>query len=212
MKTILNNKHMNMIKKIFLLSTVLATLNLSYAQDDEIDSGPDKIKVEAAVVRWADSVFYKHSEYKFENFHAEYSDGYYIAVMRAKAYKERVTDLENDKATGRYKGTEDAYNKEHQSLTDAYQQAQTAADNYVERADYYMIHFSKKILAKKRKELLPKKANDSKPGKVTKTDPNKKVIETRLKKIDSELASLEKQKEKLKSEKAELTKHLRKLK
>ncbi len=71
---------------------------------------------------------------------------------------------------------------------------------------------AKKILAKKRKELLPKKANDSKPGKVTKTDPNKKVIETRLKKIDSELASLEKQKEKLKSEKAELTKHLRKLK
>ncbi|MBK7128804.1 MAG: hypothetical protein IPM74_02340 [Crocinitomicaceae bacterium] len=130
-----------MIKKIFLLTTLLATLSLSHAQDDEIDSAPDKIKVEAAVVRWADSVFYKHSEYKFENFHAEYSDGYYIAVMRAKAYKERVTDLENDKASGRYKGTEDAYTKEHQSLTDAYQQAQTAADTYVERADYYVIHF-----------------------------------------------------------------------
>ena len=71
---------------------------------------------------------------------------------------------------------------------------------------------AKKILAKKRKELLSKKANDRKPGKVTKTDPNKKVIEARLKKIDSELASLEKEKEKLKSEKAELTKQLRKLK
>ena len=71
---------------------------------------------------------------------------------------------------------------------------------------------AKKILAEKRKELLPKKANDSKPVKVTKTDPNKKVIEARLKKIDSELVSLEKEKEKLKSEKAELTKQLRKLK
>ena len=71
---------------------------------------------------------------------------------------------------------------------------------------------AKKILAKKRKELLSKKANDRKPGKVTKTDPNKKVIEARLKKIDSELVSLEKEKEKLKSEKAELTKQLRKLK
>lgn len=71
---------------------------------------------------------------------------------------------------------------------------------------------AKKILAKKRKELLSKKANDRKPGKVTKTDPNKKVIEARLKKIDSELKPLLIKVEKLETEKEELTKHLRKLK
>ena len=71
---------------------------------------------------------------------------------------------------------------------------------------------AKKILAKKRKELLSKKANDRKPGKVTKTDPNKKVIEARLKKIDSELKPLLIKVEKLETEKAELTKQLRKLK
>ena len=71
---------------------------------------------------------------------------------------------------------------------------------------------AKKILAKKRKELLSKKANDRKPGKVTKTDPNKKVIEARLKKIDSELKPLLSKVEKLETEKAELTKQLRKLK
>ena len=71
---------------------------------------------------------------------------------------------------------------------------------------------AKKILAKKRKALLPKKANDSKPVKVTKTDPNKKVIEARLKKIDSELKPLLSKVEKLETEKAELTKQLRKLK
>lgn len=71
---------------------------------------------------------------------------------------------------------------------------------------------AKKILAKKRKALLPKKANDSKPVKVTKTGHNKKVIEARLKKIDSELKPLLSKVEKLETEKAELTKQLRKLK
>jgi hypothetical protein len=70
---------------------------------------------------------------------------------------------------------------------------------------------AKKIIAKKRKELA-KSEKSPLPKKVTKTDPNKKVIEARLKKIESELASLEKQKEKLKSEKAELTKRLGKMK
>lgn len=128
--------------RTFLLFTLLfASAFFAIAQDDEIDSSQDKIKVERAVVRWADSVFYKHSEYKFENFRAEYSEGYFIAVMRSRAYKERVTDLEADKAAGRFKGTEEAYQKELQTLKDAYTKAQTDADNYVLRADSYTIHF-----------------------------------------------------------------------
>jgi hypothetical protein len=115
--------------------------NFLIAQNDEIDNTQDKAKVESAVVRWADSVFYSHSNYKFENFRAEYSDGYYIAVMRAKAYKERVTDLENDKAAGRFKGTQEAYDTEHKTLNDSYLKAQSEADNYKERADYYLVHF-----------------------------------------------------------------------
>lgn len=71
---------------------------------------------------------------------------------------------------------------------------------------------AKKILANKRKELLSKKANTNKPEKVTKTDPNKKVIEARLKKIDSELKPLLIKVEKLETEKAELTKRLGKMK
>ncbi|MBL7897641.1 MAG: hypothetical protein JNJ99_03820 [Crocinitomicaceae bacterium] len=128
--------------KIFgILLCLLVVGNFAVAQNDEIDNTQDKVKVEAAVVRWADSVFYSHSNYKFENFRAEYSDGYYIAVMRAKAYKERVTDIENDKAAGRFKGTQEAYDTEHKTLNDAYLKAQTEADNYKERADYYLVHF-----------------------------------------------------------------------
>lgn len=70
----------------------------------------------------------------------------------------------------------------------------------------------KKIVAKKRKELLPKKVNTTKSGKVTKTDPNKKVIEARIKKIDSELKPLISKVEKLELEKKELSKRLKRMK
>lgn len=63
---------------------------------------------------------------------------------------------------------------------------------------------AKKILAKKRKELA-KSEKSPLQKKVTKTDPNKKVIEARLKKIDSEIAKLE-------SEKKELSKRLKGMK
>lgn len=109
--------------------------------DDEIDSSQDKIKVEKAVVAWADATFYSHSNYKFENFRAEYSESYFIAVMRAKAYKERVSDLENQKSTGKYKGTQAEYEKELITLKDAYTKIQNEVDTHPSRADYYLIHF-----------------------------------------------------------------------
>ncbi len=129
------------MRSFLLLTLFLGSVFFATAQDDEIDSSQDKIKVERAVVQWADSVFYRHSEYKFDHFRAEYSEGYYIAVMRSRAYKERVTDLETEKAAGRYKGTEEAYQKELQTLKDAYIKAQSEADNYVLRADSFTVHF-----------------------------------------------------------------------
>lgn len=129
------------MRTFLLVSLVFGFTFFAAAQEDEIDSSQDKIKVEKAVVQWADSVFYSHSEYKFDHFRAEYSEGYYIAVMRSRAYKERVTDLEADKTAGRYKGTEEAYQKELQALKDAYTKAQTEADHYVLRADSYTVHF-----------------------------------------------------------------------
>jgi len=108
---------------------------------DEIDSSQDRVKVEKAVVVWADSTFYSHSNYKFENFRAEYSEEYFIATERAKAYKERVTDLEQEKSGGQYRGTQEAYDAEHKTLNDAYLKIQSEADNCKNRADYYLIHF-----------------------------------------------------------------------
>lgn len=129
------------MKHLLLACLTFSFVHIVVAQDDEIDDTQDRIKVEAAVVRWADSVFFRHYEYKFENFHAEYSDDYFIAVMRAKAYKERVTDLEQEKAAGRFKGTQAEYDAQLSDLNAAAGKAQYEADNFKQRADYYLIHF-----------------------------------------------------------------------
>jgi uncharacterized protein (UPF0335 family) len=73
---------------------------------------------------------------------------------------------------------------------------------------------AERITAKIRKDSKPTRVgfDNTKPKKVTKTDPNKKVIEARLKKINSELKPLLSKVEKLETEKAKLTKQLRKLK
>lgn len=127
----------------FLLTLLSFTVlsSLPIVSQEEIDSSQDKIKVEKAVVAWADSTFYSHTNYKFENFRAEYSEEYFIATERAKAYKERVTDLEKEKSSGVYRGTQTEYDAEHKTLNDAYLKIQAEADNCKNRADYYLIHF-----------------------------------------------------------------------
>jgi ParB family chromosome partitioning protein len=83
-----------------------------------------------------------------------------------------------------------------------------------EKKDLIQRDGKEKLSTKKFKEEAEKKKSETSRNskKVTKTDPNKKVIEALLKKIDSELKPLLSKVEKLETEKAELTKQLRKLK
>lgn len=69
----------------------------------------------------------------------------------------------------------------------------------------------KTIIQDTKKENLSVRSIKEEVKKATKLNPNKKVIEARLKKIEKDLALLDKQKEKLKSEKATLTKLLKQL-
>ena len=107
----------------------------------DIDSAEDEKKVTAAVVAWADSVFYQHVEYKFEHFRAEYTDEYYIMVMRANMYRKRVDELERKKSSGLYTKTDAEYTKELSDLKTAWNGAQKEADNFPQRASYYRVHF-----------------------------------------------------------------------
>jgi hypothetical protein len=127
------------IAVISFLFAVPTSENPEPVQD--IDSSEDEKKVMAAVVAWADSVFYQHTEYKFEHFRAEYTDEYYIMVMRANMYKKRVDDLEKKKAAGLYTKTEPEYTKELSDLKTAWSGAQKEADNFPQRASYYRVHF-----------------------------------------------------------------------
>lgn len=123
------------------LSLTLLVSNMAYAQEQEIDDTEDEKLTMAAVVNWADSVFYSHSEYKFEHFKAFYTEEYFIAVMRSRMYKTRVEDLEADKKRGAYKKSDAEYDKEHKELEDAYLKVKKQADNMEQRVTHFQIHF-----------------------------------------------------------------------
>ncbi|OIQ24631.1 MAG: hypothetical protein BM555_07030 [Crocinitomix sp. MedPE-SWsnd] len=128
--------------KLLLLFISLGMFSLAgLSQDQEIDSSEDEVIVKDAVVHWADSVFYSHEKYKFENFRAFYTEEYFIQVMRSRMYKERVTDLEKSKKLGRYKKSDAEYEKEHKELEDAYNKVQKDVDTFKFRASYYQVSF-----------------------------------------------------------------------
>jgi hypothetical protein len=129
------------MKKLSLILFLALSNFISFSQDQEIDSSQDEVIVKDAVVNWADSVFYMHQEYKFENFRAFYTEEYFIQVMRSEMYKERVDDLEKNKKAGRYKKSDADYKKEHKELEDAYLKVKKDVDNFKFRANYYQISF-----------------------------------------------------------------------
>lgn len=129
--------------KLFICILTLGILfsTNTYAQHQDIDSSEDEVKTKDAVVNWADSVFYKHSEYKFEHFKALYTEEYFISVMRSRMYKERLDHLEQDKKLDHYKKSDAEYEKEHKELEDAYLKIQKEADNFSDRVTHFRIHF-----------------------------------------------------------------------
>lgn len=130
-----------MKKLILLLFIGLFSVFNVIGQDQEIDSSEDEERVKKAVVSWADSVFYMHKEYKFEKFHAFYTEEYFIQVMRSRMYKERVADLEKSKKAGRYKKSDAEYEKEHNQMKEAYEKVQLDVDNFKFRVSHFEIHF-----------------------------------------------------------------------
>jgi hypothetical protein len=129
------------MKKLLGLTAFILLTTFGFSQEQEIDSSEDEARVKEAVVKWADSVFYFHSEYKLEKFYAFYTDEYFIQVMRSKMYKERVEDIEKSKAAGRYKKSDTDYEQEHKDLKDAYIKIQTDVDNFKFRVSHFQISF-----------------------------------------------------------------------
>jgi hypothetical protein len=126
---------------LLILSICFLSTSVSFGQHQDIDSSEDEVKVKKGVVAWADSVFFEHSEYKFDHFKAFYTEEYFIAVMRARMYKERADDLQKDKEAGRYKKSDEEFEKEHKQMEEAAIKIQKEVDEFVFRVTHYQVHF-----------------------------------------------------------------------
>lgn len=130
------------MKTLFTLLT-LSSLAFSFMippHGDEIDSSADEAKVKEAIVKWADATFHSHENYKFENFHAFWTEEYEINWMRTHAYEDMINELEADKKRGAYKGTDAEYQKEHDDLSTKLAEIKSQASG-IKRAEYYQISF-----------------------------------------------------------------------
>jgi len=128
-----------MTKLIILFSTIF--LLSSITSHNIKVSEKDKKNVQNSVLSWADSVFYHHEEYRFEQFHAEYTDLYQISVLRLDMYKNKQINLEKLKQKGFYKKTDAEYEKEHGALVLKNIELEKIATNFEDKADSYQILF-----------------------------------------------------------------------
>jgi len=123
--------------KLFLLLTGLILLASTSLQPEK----SDEKSVEQGVITWADSIFYYHEEYRFEQYHAEYTDEYQIATLRLKMYQGRQENLEKIKQKGFYKKTEEEYTKKHNLLVNKNIELKYIVENFQNKAKYYQILF-----------------------------------------------------------------------
>lgn len=108
----------------------------------------DERVVQEKVVEWADSVFYFHEDYRFENFHAHYTDEFYIVMLRSDQYKKKIEDLELTKKNKTYTGSDAQYQTELTELKKKYKRFQIIVDSFVLKVKYFEILFWSNIKTK----------------------------------------------------------------
>tara|TARA_B100000809_G_C14986998_1_gene476594 strand:- start:77 stop:646 length:570 start_codon:yes stop_codon:yes gene_type:complete len=135
----MNNILMNRFL-IFMFGLIVLT-SLTLQKPNVIDSTKDEGIVKQNVLKWADSVFYFHEEYRFEQFHAFYTEEYQIALLRSEMYGDKLVNLEKLKSKGFYKKTDAEYEKEHSDLVLKNKGLKNTADNFENKAEYYEILF-----------------------------------------------------------------------
>ncbi|MDX1350683.1 MAG: hypothetical protein R3279_10570, partial [Putridiphycobacter sp.] len=108
----------------------------------------DERIVRDKVLEWADSVFYFHEDYRFENFHAHYTDEFYMVMLRNDQYKKKIEDLQLAKQNKTYSGSEVQFQEELSVLKKKYKKFQIIVDSFVSRVKYFEIIFWSNIKTK----------------------------------------------------------------
>jgi hypothetical protein len=101
----------------------------------------DKTTVQNSVISWADSTFYHHEEFRFEQYHADYTEPYQIARLKLEMYQGKQENLEKTKQKGFYKKTDADYEKEHHDLVEMNTKLKATVDNFKNKANSYQILF-----------------------------------------------------------------------
>lgn len=121
------------------MSVLLISIN-NIAQNIE-DRDPDEVKVEAAVIKWADTTFKEYNEPRFEKYRANYTDEYLIASMRTKGIDDRISELEKQHDSGKYKGSEQDFNNTIEELNSRNKEAKKNMKDFHPKVTNYTINF-----------------------------------------------------------------------
>lgn len=131
---------------IFFLFFGAQSFAVGYTEAEQIKK--DERIVRDKVLEWSDSVFYFHEDYRFENFHAHYTDEFYIVMLRSDQYRKRIQDLELSKKNNTYNGTNESYQEQLLALKRKYKKFQFIVDSFVLRIKYVEILFWSNIKTK----------------------------------------------------------------
>ncbi len=124
-----------------MLSIFVVLCSITLQNTKDIDSTQDEEKVKKSVLEWADTTFYFHEEYRFEQFHAHYTDEYSIAYLRANMFKTKMDNLKKSKEKGFYKKSDADYEAELSDIESKYNEMSTKAENFPNKVEFYEILF-----------------------------------------------------------------------
>jgi hypothetical protein len=132
----------NTLNKISILAILfIGLLSATTYKSMNLDSSKEEIIVKEKIIKWADSVFYFHENYRFEQFKAHYTDDYEMAMMRLDMYNGKLSNLERTKSKGFYKKTDAEYESEHKKLSDKVAELKGNVDRVPMKVNYYEILF-----------------------------------------------------------------------
>lgn len=136
-----------MIMKIFtLFFAVVFCSGTFYAQslitkEESKLVDESRMKVEEAVIKWANDSLDDYNEPRFEKFVADYTDEYTMAKLREKSLEDNISRLKKQKEKGSYNGSEEDYRKAMEVLENRKIEAADQLKDFHPKVKNYTINF-----------------------------------------------------------------------
>jgi len=136
-----------MIMKIFTLFFAVVFCSGSFYAQSLITKEESKLvdesrmKVEKAVIKWANDSLDDYNEPRFEKFVADYTDEYTMAKLREKSLEDNISRLKKQKEKGSYNGSEEDYRKAIEVLENRKIEAADQLKDFHPKVKNYTINF-----------------------------------------------------------------------